>query len=542
MPLTLSEIKERHGENWLYDTSKEELVEICKTLELDVQKSDNKTNLVLKILGKAEAAGGTKPVIQQQTGLTDLCRAIAQQTEQIGTLVKITCDNSEKERSTFHGSISDVLTQLKSVDKSKKLTIPHFRNEDDIESYLSRFETLSQTKALSDVEMANELFSHLTGKPLDVGTKLSDTDKRSYKKIKQALLKRYGLTPEEYRKKFRECKLKSDETFEELIQRFSLYLHRWQETEDLKLDDHPQLKKMHNSFLLEQILKIVANEVAVHLKEKHPSTIEEIVEAFENYRLARELNIHKMFKHDSEHKPKHQNPSNNQQFVKQKQKADQSVKPKQHFQPSQNQNQQSKKQQNFKPKLQRDYSKIQCFKCKEFGHTDKICTKKFVPNKEIDEKAKQIRENLSERYKKVEPQHTSSFAFSCSENPTFKDFCYSGFVEDKPTVIFKDTGSSCTLVDQSIVPPQNLTGRFIKIGDVSGNVKSYPEAEVVLQSQNGATLRKVAVMNKSMPNVKVILGRDTFQILKPDQLNLEIDMTITPENIKSVFTETDIEQ
>ena len=248
MSLTLKEIKERYGANWLYETNKEELEEICRTQELEVKKSDNKTTLVLRILEKAEAVGETKPIVHQQIDLTDLCRAIAQQTEQIGSLVKITCDNSEKERLTFHGSISDVISQLKSVDKSKKLTIPHFRNEDDIESYLSRFETLSQTKTLSDVDMANELFSHLTGKPLDVCTKLSDTDKQSYIKIKQALLKRYGLTPEEYRKRFRECKLKADETFEELIQRFSLYLHRWQETENLNLEEQPHIKKCTIAF------------------------------------------------------------------------------------------------------------------------------------------------------------------------------------------------------------------------------------------------------------------------------------------------------
>ena len=66
-------------------------------------------------------------------------------------------------------------------------------------------------------EWAISLSALLTGEALEVYSRLSEEDGVSYRQLKKALLKRYNLTEDGYREKFRTCQPKYSETKEQLI-------------------------------------------------------------------------------------------------------------------------------------------------------------------------------------------------------------------------------------------------------------------------------------------------------------------------------------
>ena len=85
--------------------------------------------------------------------------------------------------------------------KSPKL--PSFIDEkDDLDSYLLRFERYAENASWEKDTWAIKLSALLTGRAMDVYTRMSDADTSNYDKLKKALLTRYNYTEDGYRKRF----------------------------------------------------------------------------------------------------------------------------------------------------------------------------------------------------------------------------------------------------------------------------------------------------------------------------------------------------
>ena len=76
---------------------------------------------------------------------------------------------------------------------------------------------------------AIKLSALLTGRAIDVYTRMSDTDACDYDKLKKAPLTRYNYTEDRYRKRFREDTLATEETPDQFITRLKNYLAKWLE-------------------------------------------------------------------------------------------------------------------------------------------------------------------------------------------------------------------------------------------------------------------------------------------------------------------------
>ena len=87
--------------------------------------------------------------------------------------------------------------------KSPKL--PSFIDEKgELDSYLLRFERYAENTSWEKDTWAIKLSALLTGRTMDVYTRMSDTDANDYDKLRKALLTRYNYTEDGYRKRFRE--------------------------------------------------------------------------------------------------------------------------------------------------------------------------------------------------------------------------------------------------------------------------------------------------------------------------------------------------
>ena len=97
--------------------------------------------------------------------------------------------------------------------RAKGPKLPTFVDvKDDLDSYLKRFERFAISNGWERREWATALSALLTGIALDVYSRLPDDTAFDYEKVKEALLIRYQLTKEGFKKRYRESDPKEGET------------------------------------------------------------------------------------------------------------------------------------------------------------------------------------------------------------------------------------------------------------------------------------------------------------------------------------------
>ncbi|KAJ8020369.1 hypothetical protein HOLleu_39942 [Holothuria leucospilota] len=89
--------------------------------------------------------------------------------------------------------------------------LPYFKEgKDEMDAYLKRFECYATVRGWPESDWATSLCASLTGKALEVYTRLPDDHAMDYQKLKEALLRRYELHDEGFRRKFRSSRLESE--------------------------------------------------------------------------------------------------------------------------------------------------------------------------------------------------------------------------------------------------------------------------------------------------------------------------------------------
>ncbi|XP_052682777.1 uncharacterized protein LOC128163272 [Crassostrea angulata] len=148
------------------------------------------------------------------------------------------------------------------VIKGPKLP-PFEDSKDNIDAYIQRFEIYATTQKWNKDTWGTHLSALLKGKALDVFARLSPETALDFNELKNALLKRFDMTEDGFRKKFRFSKPDGSETFMQFSTRLDSYLERWiQLSKTNKTFD--DLKDL---FLREQFLLCCSKELALFLKE-----------------------------------------------------------------------------------------------------------------------------------------------------------------------------------------------------------------------------------------------------------------------------------
>ena len=121
-----------------------------------------------------------------------------------------------------------VLTQPRETIKAKSPKIPAFNEgKDEMDSYLLRFERYAPAQKWEPDTWATGLSALLQGKALDVYALMPKEDALNYDKLKVALLKRYELTEEGFKRKYKKCRPENGETFQQITTRMKSYFTRW---------------------------------------------------------------------------------------------------------------------------------------------------------------------------------------------------------------------------------------------------------------------------------------------------------------------------
>nr|XP_034331791.1 uncharacterized protein LOC117690977 [Crassostrea gigas] len=168
------------------------------------------------------------------------------------------------------------------VIKGPKLP-PFEDSKDNIDAYIQRFEIYATTQKWNKDTWGTHLSALLKGKALDVFARLSPETALDCNELKNALLKRFDMTEDGFRKKFRFSKPDGSETFMQFSTRLDSYLERWiQLSKTNKTFD--DLKDL---FLREQFLLCCSKELALFLKERIPTSIQDMARYADQFAEAR---------------------------------------------------------------------------------------------------------------------------------------------------------------------------------------------------------------------------------------------------------------
>ena len=158
--------------------------------------------------------------------------------------------------------------------------MPYFDEERDfMDSYLERFERFASSQKWEPTNWALCLSALLRGRALDVYSMMPKDDVNNYELLKDALLKRYQLTADGFKKRLRTAKPETGETPTQFLTRIGNYLERW----IVLAKADKTYEGLKNLIIEEQYLKTCPKEMAMYLKEGRPKTIKELGEIAENY-------------------------------------------------------------------------------------------------------------------------------------------------------------------------------------------------------------------------------------------------------------------
>ena len=337
----------------------------------------------------------------------------------------------------------------------KDVKVAKLTSEDDIEAYLTTFERLMKAHNVKKDRWTYKLTPHLTGKAQQAYVAMAQADAEDYEKVKAAILRRYDVTAESYRQRFRAAKLKTGETHRELSVRLDDLLSKWLKTCETVEEIKDQLVK-------EQLLKTLPADVCIFVREGKPETSDDVCRLADNYVAA-----HK----NEETKPEPR---------------------------------EVKKETGGRWKLggRRDLKDIDCFNCHQKGHYSFNC-----PSNALFCGVKRVGNGVK-RTGKWNPGVKRGGKWS----PTQTGMKRAGAVEGNNVQnILLDTGCSRSLVRKELVPPGKLLeGEAIAIQCAHGDTVLYPLAQVEV-AVGGRSLEVTAAVSETLP-MDVLLGTDVPEL------------------------------
>ena len=133
--------------------------------------------------------------------------------------------------------------------------------KDDLDAYLQCFERFVTTAKWDRTGWVTKLGVLLSGRALDVYSRLSEEVASDYDQMKVALMKRYDLTEDGYRCKFRTSKPETDESIRQFVH-LSTYLMCL-----VELSETEQSFKGVKDLTVKKQFNSCPKELAVYLRE-----------------------------------------------------------------------------------------------------------------------------------------------------------------------------------------------------------------------------------------------------------------------------------
>ena len=160
--------------------------------------------------------------------------------------------------------------------KEREVRVAKLTDSDDIEAYLTTFERQMQVYEIEKERWAFKLAPQLSDRAQQVYASMDAKDSSNYDILKEAILKRYDITDESYRRRFHAARLKQNETNRELQVRQVDLVNKWMRA-------CSTIEEIKDKLILEQLLETLPQAVKMFVKERKPATSQEAALLADDY-------------------------------------------------------------------------------------------------------------------------------------------------------------------------------------------------------------------------------------------------------------------
>ena len=160
------------------------------------------------------------------------------------------------------------------ADREVKMT--RLTESDDIEAYLTTFERLMRSYDVPPDRWAHKLAPQLIGKAQQANVAMPPREAGDYDHLKQAILCRYDIDGESYRRRFRSAVRDAGETNRELAVRLDDLAGKW-------MKGCTTVEEVRDLVVREQILNTLPEHIRIWVKEHKPATSMEAAQLADDY-------------------------------------------------------------------------------------------------------------------------------------------------------------------------------------------------------------------------------------------------------------------
>lgn len=348
-----------------------------------------------------------------------------------------------------------------------KTKLPVFdESKDKFDAYIARFENYAKARKWKPEIWALQLSILLTGKALEAYDALTAEEQLDYGAVKEALLRRYSFTEEEFRRRFFSSIPEQGETPSQFGVRIMRLLARWLEYAKIP----STYDALRDLLVQEQVLRKCHQDLAGHLREQRYESYKNLTRAAEKYIDAHGGNI-------TSPKIKSSKPNGKSQ-----------------------------------PKTPQDSRRVEndgkssksCKYCKRVGHDISECRK--VPDAEgkkrcfnclsTDHLVADCPKNDQGRTV-VAGLHTTEddeIEIMTTEIEGFVNHLTAGEVNGKSVTVMRDTGSNTIAVAECLVGNEQYTGEFWNCMLADRTTRRCPTAKIGVKTKYLSGEVEAAVM------------------------------------------------
>ncbi|KAM7281438.1 uncharacterized protein ISCGN_006045 [Ixodes scapularis] len=375
-----------------------------------------------------------------------------------------------------------------------------FRVGGDMGLYLVNFERVCVKMGLVESSWPQRLLSLLPAEVADVLARLDPTAADDYASVKSYLLRKFRLSPEAFRQKFRETRKGPDESYAEFAYKLKGFLESWLRG----VNSYEDREKVLEQIALEQFLSCIPTGLKEWIQDRpEVETAQKAADYADEY--------------CSRHGKKvvEENRSSNRfyercgphTFVKKgAEKGKESEVPTKGVSDSDEKKRKMKAFEERKP--------IVCYRCKQPGHVASGC-----------------------RVPKVAPVN---LCLGEAED-LLRPYLYDMKVNGKFCKGLRDTGATYDLVHSSLVEQEHFTGDCVWIRQALENrAVSLPVAKVKLNGPFGIVETEAAVSDGVLPNCPYTLSNRTARQLSESGIPLDMNpvLVVTRSMTTSAVPET----
>ena len=395
--------------------------------------------------------------------------------------------------------------------------MPVFDERSDcLESFLHRFEIQAKAYGWHERQWSSAIINCLSGEPLKVFYTLAPEDANDYRKIKEALLKRFRLTEDGYLERFQTAKPEEKEDFNSYLNRTIQFFSRWLELANVKNGDYDGLYFLT---LKNRVFQACNPDLVAFFKERKPTSTEELKKYAENYTSAHPLkplsrvtnepyyassaksvshkHRHEFPKHDkvdSECRSRFQNRGQNENqtrsfntWNKAKEQGKQSYGNNAKYNTVQNAE--------YSKYEKKNHTKVTCQFCSRLGHTAEACFKIVgypvgYTRGKYSKGADTASASVDTTHSKQLIQSSENINVYCVKGMSLLTQTYrsgslklsKGKVNGTDCTTLRDTGCTTIGVRASMVKEEDKTGNKVQCITFSGNVETFDTANIYIES------------------------------------------------------------